>query len=425
MILPKILLKLYSITKDFAQALFNPDKINDLLRKELQQAVNNLLEAELTAFLGYDPYARNGWNTGNSRNGAYFRKVDTQFGPIEVQVPRDRNGQFHQHTLPDYKQHSDVLESTIIKLYSKGVTTREIADLIEKMYGSHYSPAQVSNISKQMLPKVEAYHKRKLSDKFFCVYLDATYLPLRRETFEREAVYIAIGIKPNGHKAVIDYCIAPSENIEVWTEMLQNMKSRGLKQVELFLSDGVVGMKTALARTYPKAHFQRFLSDGVVGMKTALARTYPKAHFQRCLVHVMRNICAKVRVDDREKIMNEFKQVHQQTNKEEATAVLHDFYTKWGKVYSHVIRSLKDIEPDLLVFYNYPKQIRASIYSTNMIESFNNVIKRKAKPKAEFPTEQSLDAFIGIQAMSYNDRYFNRIHKGFGQVQDTLESYFD
>ena len=386
-------------TKDFAQALFNPDKINDLLRKELQQAVNNLLEAELTAFLGYDPYARNGWNTGNSRNGAYFRKVDTQFGPIEVQVPRDRNGQFHQHTLPDYKQHSDVLESMIIKLYSKGVTTREIADLIEKMYGSHYSPAQVSNISKQMIPKVEAYHKRKLSDKFFCVYLDATYLPLRRETFEREAVYIAIGIKPNGHKEVIDYCIAPSENIEVWTDMLQNMKSRGLKQVELFLS------------------------DGVVGMKTALARTYPKAHFQRCLVHVMRNICAKVRVDDREKIMNEFKQIQQQANKE-AAQMLHASIPN-GTSLHHVIRSLKDIEPDLLVFYNYPKQIRASIYSTNMIESFNNVIKRKAKPKAEFPTEQSLDAFIGIQAMSYNDRYFNRIHKGFGQVQDTLESYFE
>ena len=106
-------------------------------------------------------------------------------------MPRDRNGPFHQHTLPDYKQHSDVLENMIIKLYSKGVTTREIADLIEKMYGNHYSPAQVSNISKQMIPKVEAYHQRKLSDKFFCVYLDATYVPLRRETFEREAVYIA------------------------------------------------------------------------------------------------------------------------------------------------------------------------------------------------------------------------------------------
>ena len=170
-------------TKNIAQALFNQDKINDLLRKELQQAVNDLLEAELTAFLGYNSYAR------------CKRRLE-------------------------YRQF--------------GVTTREIADLIEKMYGSHYSPAQVSNISKQMIPKVEAYHKRKLSDKFFCVYLDATYVPLRRETFEREAVYIAIGIKPNGHKEVIDYCIAPNENIEVWTELLQSMKSRGLEQVELF-----------------------------------------------------------------------------------------------------------------------------------------------------------------------------------------------
>ncbi|WP_035514336.1 transposase, partial [Lactobacillus helveticus] len=108
-------------TKNIAQALFNQDKINDLLRKELQQAVNDLLEAELTAFLGYDPDARNGWNTGNSRNGAYFRKIDTLFGSIEVQVPRDRNGMFHQHTLPDYKQHTDLLEDMVIKLYSKGV----------------------------------------------------------------------------------------------------------------------------------------------------------------------------------------------------------------------------------------------------------------------------------------------------------------
>ena len=314
-------------TKNIAQALFNQDKINDLLRQEIERAVNDLLEAELTAFFGYDPYARSGWNSGNSRIGAYYRKIDTQFGEIEIQVPRDRNGKFHQHTLPDYKQHSDVLKDMVIKLYSKGVTTREIADLIEKMYGSHYS---------------------------------------------------AIGIKPNGRKKVIDYCIAPNENIEVWTEMLQNMKSRGLKQVELFLS------------------------DGVVGMKQTPVEAYPKAYFQRCLVHVMRNICA----NNREAVMN-------------------DFYAKWGKLYSHVVRNLKAIEADMLVFYNYPKQIRPSIYSTNMIESFNHIVKRKAKPKAEFPTEQSLDTFIGIQALSYNDRYFNRIQKGFGQVQVTLESYFD
>lgn len=388
-------------TKDMANALFNQDKINDLFRQKLQQAVNDLLESELTAFLGYNPYERDGWNTGNSRNGAYYRKVDTQFGQIEIKVPRDRNGEFHQHTMPDYKRHTDVLEQTVIKLYSKGVTTREIADLIEKMYGGYYSPAMVSNISKEMIPKVEAYHQRHLSDKFFCVYLDAAYIPLKRVTYEREAVYIAIGIKPNGHKEVIDYCIAPTENIEIWSEMLKGFKSRGLEQVELFLS------------------------DGVVGMKEAICQSYPKAHFQRCLVHVMRNISAKMRVDDRQKALDEFKQIHTQSNKEMAVQVLHEFYQNWEKAYKNVVRDLRQVEPDLLTFYNYPPAIRASIYSTNMIESFNNRLKRKTKPKTEFPTEQSLDTFIGVQAMDYNDRYFNRIHKGFGQVRDTLESYFD
>ena len=388
-------------TKDMANALFNQDKINDLFRQKLQQAVNDLLESELTAFLGYNPYERDGWNTGNSRNGAYYRKVDTQFGQIEIKVPRDRNGEFHQHTMPDYKRHTDVLEQTVIKLYSKGVTTREIADLIEKMYGGYYSPAMVSNISKEMIPKVEAYHQRHLSDKFFCVYLDATYIPLKRVTYEREAVYIAIGIKPNGHKEVIDYCIAPTENIEIWSEMLKGFKSRGLEQVELFLS------------------------DGVVGMKEAICQSYPKAHFQRCLVHVTRNISAKMRVDDRQKALDEFKQIHTQSNKEMAVQVLHEFYQNWEKAYKNVVRDLRQVEPDLLTFYNYPPAIRASIYSTNMIESFNNRLKRKTKPKTEFPTEQSLDTFIGVQAMDYNDRYFNRIHKGFGQVRDTLESYFD
>ena len=388
-------------TKDMANALFNQDKINDLFRQKLQQAVNDLLESELTAFLGYNPYERDGWNTGNSRNGAYYRKVDTQFGQIEIKVPRDRNGEFHQHTMPDYKRHTDVLEQTVIKLYSKGVTTREIADLIKKMYGGYYSPAMVSNISKEMIPKVEAYHQRHLSDKFFCVYLDATYIPLKRVTYEREAVYIAIGIKPNGHKEVIDYCIAPTENIEIWSEMLKGFKSRGLEQVELFLS------------------------DGVVGMKEAICQSYPKAHFQRCLVHIMRNISAKMRVDDRQKALDEFKQIHTQSNKEMAVQVLHEFYQNWEKAYKNVVRDLRQVEPDLLTFYNYPPAIRASIYSTNMIESFNNRLKRKTKPKTEFPTEQSLDTFIGVQAMDYNDRYFNRIHKGFGQVRDTLESYFD
>ena len=387
--------------RECLNALFDKEKFDKFMRTQLEEGLNLLLESELTAFLGYNPYDRNGWNSGNSRNGSYFRQIKTQFGPIKVQVPRDRNGEFHQQTLPAYGQHTDALESTVIQLYSHGVTTREISELIEKMYGSYYSAGTVSNISKQVASQVERYHQRRLRDKFFCVYLDATYIPLRRDTYQREAVYIAVGIKPNGNKEIIDYRIAPVENLEVWSEMIADFKERGLEQVELFLS------------------------DGFVGIKDMLKQYYPKSKFQRCLIHIMRNISQKVRVTDRAEILNAFKQVHKQTNQKEAETVLHAFYEAYGSKYSRMIKDLRKLEEDMLVFYQYPKQIRPSIYSTNMIESINRMIKRKTNPKSEFPSEESLDNFLGSQVIDYNDRNANRVHKGFGQVADTLESYFD
>ena len=387
--------------RECLNALFDKEKFDKFMRTQLEEGLNLLLESELTAFLGYNPYDRNGWNSGNSRNGSYFRQIKTQFGPIKVQVPRDRNGEFHQQTLPAYGQHTDALESTVIQLYSHGVTTREISELIEKMYGSYYSAGTVSNISKQVASQVESYHQRRLSDKFFCVYLDATYIPLRRDTYQREAVYIAVGIKPNGNKEIIDYRIAPVENLEVWSEMIADFKERGLEQVELFLS------------------------DGFVGIKDMLKQYYPKSKFQRCLIHIMRNISQKVRVTDRAEILNAFKQVHKQTNQKEAETVLHAFYEAYGSKYSRMIKDLRKLEEDMLVFYQYPKQIRPSIYSTNMIESIKRMIKRKTNPKSEFPSEESLDNFFGSQVIDYNDRNANRVHKGFGQVADTLESYFD
>ena len=387
--------------RECLNALFDKEKFDKFMRTQLEEGLNLLLESELTAFLGYNPYDRNGWNSGNSRNGSYFRQIKTQFGPIKVQVPRDRNGEFHQQTLPAYGQHTDALESTVIQLYSHGVTTREISELIEKMYGSYYSAGTVSNISKQVASQVESYHQRRLSDKFFCVYLDATYIPLRRDTYQREAVYIAVGIKTNGNKEIIDYRIAPVENLEVWSEMITDFKERGLEQVELFLS------------------------DGFVGIKDMLKQYYPKSKFQRCLIHIMRNISQKVRVTDRAEILNAFKQVHKQTNQKEAETVLHAFYEVYGSKYSRMIKDLRKLEEDMLVFYQYPKQIRPSIYSTNMIESINRMIKRKTNPKSEFPSEESLDNFLGSQVIDYNDRNANRVHKGFGQVADTLESYFD
>lgn len=226
--------------KEFLNALLIREKFDEFMRGQLQTALNSLLESELTAFLGYNPYDRSGWNTGN---WSYVRKLKTQFGQIEVTVPRDRKGQFHQRTIPAYGEHTDTLETTIIQLYSHGVTTREIAELIEKMYGCYYSAGTISNITKQIASQVESYHQRKLNDKFFCIYLDATYIPLRRETYDREAVYVAVGIKPDGHKEIIDYRIAPVENLTVWEEMIANFKERGVNQSSCFCPTDSLGSR--------------------------------------------------------------------------------------------------------------------------------------------------------------------------------------
>ena len=164
-------------------ALASHQDLTEAVPLEIETSVNLLLENELTAFLDYEKHSVEGYNTGNSRNGYYERPIKTQFGPIVARIPRDRNGEFNNHLLPRYRrEYDDSLETTIIQLYRRGITTREIADLIEKMYGCYYSPQTISNITKVMQEQVEAFHKRLLNKRYVVVFADATYINIRRET---------------------------------------------------------------------------------------------------------------------------------------------------------------------------------------------------------------------------------------------------
>lgn len=243
-------------TKDLTKTLLSNGDVKELFRQQLEKAINQILQAELTSLLGYDPYERNGFKANNYRNGQYFRLIDYEYGKLKIAVPRDRQGKFHNHLLPAYSRCQDALETIIIQLYSKGVTTREIADLIEKMYGSYYSATTVSNITAQVTEQIEAFHQRTIKANYVCLFLDATYLPLRRDTVQREAVYIALGITPTEIKEVLDYRIAPSENAEVWSEMAADLKQRGLKQVQLIIADGMVGLQPALLHAFLKQNFK-------------------------------------------------------------------------------------------------------------------------------------------------------------------------
>lgn len=383
-------------TIEIMQTLLNKGDLDELFQDHLERAINSLLQAELTAFLDYEKYDRNGFNSGNSRNGNYSRTFKTEYGELNLTIPRDRNGEFSQQTLPAYKRTNDSLETTIIQLFQKGITMAEISKLIEKMYGHHYTPQTISNMSKLVAEDVLAFKERTLEANYSVIFMDATHIPVKRQTVSKEAVYITIGIRLDGTKEVLGFTIAPTESAYIWKEVLQDLRKRGLEEVLLVVT------------------------DGLSCIEESIHSVYPNAQFQQCCVHVSRNIAHKVRVLDRKEICEDFKLVYQANSKEEALDHIDFMIRKWKKQYPRVVNLL--LNPALLTFYNFPHAIRRTIYSTNLIEGFNKQLKRYTRRKEQFPNEESLERFFISQFNQYNQKFLGRIHKGFKEIQDTLES---
>lgn len=385
-----------NFTTEIMQTLLNKGDLDELFREHLERAINSLLQAELTAFLDYEKYDRNGFNSGNSRNGNYSRTFKTEYGELNLTIPRDRNGEFSQQTLPAYKRTNDSLETTIIQLFQKGITMAEISELIEKMYGHHYTPQTISNMSKLVSEDVLAFKERTLEANYSVIFMDATHIPVKRQTVSKEAVYITIGIRLDGTKEVLGFTIVPTESAYIWKEVLQDLRNRGLEEVLLVVT------------------------DGLSGIEESIHSVYPNAQFQQCCVHVSRNIAHKVCVRDRKEICEDFKLVYQANSKEEALDHIDFMIRKWKKQYPRVVNLL--LNPALLTFYNFPHAIRRTIYSTNLIEGFNKQLKRYTRRKEQFPNEESLERFLVSQFNQYNQKFLGRIHKGFKEIQDTLES---
>lgn len=387
-----------NFTTEIMETLINKGDLDELFRCHLELAVNSLLQAELTAFLDYEKYDRAGFNSVNSRNGNYLRSFRTEYGELNLVIPRGRNGKFSQQTLPAYKRTNDSLETTIIQLFQKGITMSEISELIEKMYGHHYTPQTISNMTKIVSEDIIAFKERSLESRYSVIFMDATHIPLKRQTVSKEAVYIVIGIRLDGTKEVLGFSIAPTESAYVWKEILQDLKDRGLKEVLLVVT------------------------DGLSGINDSIHSVYPNAQFQQCCVHISRNIAHKVRVSDRQEICSDFKLVYQASSKEEANNQIRFMIDKWKKQYPRVVKLL--MNPAILTFYNFPPSIRRTIYSTNLIEGFNKQLKKYTKRKEQFPNEESLERFLVSQFNNYNQKFLCRVHKGFKEIHDTLESMF-
>lgn len=381
-------------------ALLKNESVDEVFRVELENAINELLATELTAFLNYEKYDPVGYNSGNSRNGYYTRILHSRFGDLNISVPRDRNGEFSPKAIPAYKRNTDDLETTIIQLYKKGITTREIADLIEKMYGHYYTPQTISNITKAVENQVNEFHNRPLANRYVVLYCDATYLNVRRDSVAKEALHIIVGITPEGNKEVLDYVLYPTESPANYKDMLLDLKNRGVEQVLLFVT------------------------DGLTGLREACLEVFPNAKHQSCWTHIVRNVIKYVRSKDRKTVLDDLKRVYNATSLASAKNELYNFLSKYQSIYPKIIFLLSDIT-SLFTFYEFPMEIRKSIYTTNIIENFNKNLKRNTNRKEQFPNEDSLDRYVCSYCVDYNKKYGSRVHKGFALVQAELNELFE
>lgn len=337
-----------------------------IFAKLFARTLEEMLEAELSSALGYEKYEARGRNSGNSRNGKRSKQVQTSAGTQTIQVPRDRNGDFHSPLL-DAKR-SNELEQKIIALYAKGTTTRDIQATLAEIYGVEVTAATISAITDKIWPLVEEWQSRPLQALYPLLYLDALHIKLRQEgKIENVAVYIVLAVDMDGRKDGLGHWVgAGAEGANFWLSVLNDLQSRGVDDV---LIAGV---------------------DGLTGFTEALAAVFPQALVQRCIIHQIRHTLRYVTWKDQKAFLQDLKTVYQASTREEGETNLLQLAETWGPKYPAAIRSWEHNWSELSTFFDYPAEIRRLIYTTNAIEGYHRQLRKVSKNKSVFPTPKSV-----------------------------------
>jgi len=357
------------------EELMSAKSIDDFFGREgifarlFSKTLEHMLEAELTAHLGYEKYEAKGRNSGNSRNGRYKRSVRSSGGgKSEIAVPRDRNGEFEPKILHKYETSSNELEDKIVTLYAKGMTSGDIRDSLREMYGAEVSEATISAVTDKVWPLVEAWQNRSLASVYALVYLDAIYVHLRREgRIERTAVYIALGVDLEGRKDALGHWVGDGvEGAKFWTSVLGDLQARGVSDILIACM------------------------DGPTGFPDAVHAVFPKTVIQRCIVHQIRNSLKYVVYKDQDEFLRDLKAVYQAPSREQAETALLALGEKWEAKYAIAVKSWENNWNELSSFFNFPPEIRRLIYTNNGSEAYNRQLRKITKNKAVFPTAESV-----------------------------------
>lgn len=343
---------------------------NDVLaamKEMFADVLQEALEAEMDTHLGYDRYDISEKSTDNSRNGYSKKTVKSELGNVELNMPRDRKGEFEPQIVPKHQRSITGLDEKILSLYAKGMTTTDIKEQIKELYDIEISAETVSNITNRIIPLVSEWQNRPLEKTYSFVFMDAIHYKVREDKqIVVKAAYVVLGVNMDGEKEVLGIWIGANESSKFWLAVLNDLKNRGVENVLIFCV------------------------DGLKGFKEAISAVYPFAKIQRCIVHQIRASVKYISYKDKKAFISDLKKIYGAVNEDAATAALLELQEKWGSKYPNAVSSWEENWDNLITFFAFPDFIRKIMYTTNVIESLNSQFRKVTKNKKIFPTDESL-----------------------------------
>lgn len=362
------------------------DDIQELFKETIAEFMEGSLEAEFDEELGYEPYDVKNKTTDNSRNGHSKKSLRTSMGKVEIDIPRDRNGDFEPQLIrKNQTSISQDMENKIISMYAKGMSTSDIADHIRDIYGLSVSDSTVSRITDKILPEAKEWQQRPLESVYAVVFMDAIHYHVRSEgQIIKKAVYIAIGVNMNGRKDVLGIWVGENESAKFWVGALNSLRNRGVEDILIACT------------------------DNLTGFSQAIETVFPKTDIQNCIIHQLRNSCKYVSYKDIKALMADLKKVYTAVDEEASLNALDAFAAAWDAKYPKISKSWYDNWANLSTYFKFPPELRKLIYTTNTIEGFNRQLKKVTKAKSVFPTDDSLFKMLYLAMKDITKKWTGR-----------------
>ncbi len=389
------------LSKEFLSQFKSEHDVSRFLKDLHSQVLEKMLEGELDAHLGYEKHSSAGNNSGNSRNGSFPKKIQTEHGESIIRVPRDRNGDFAPIVVPKHESRGLSIEKLVISLYAKGMSVSDIEDELRDIYEINLSTSAISIITNKVTQAALEWQNRPLDRLYMVVWMDGIVFKVRESgKIINKTVYLCVGLNDRGYKEVLGMWIGKGESSSFWMGVLTDLKARGVEDILITVTDNLNGFTDTI--------------------KTV----FPHSVTQICVVHQIRNSCKYVVWKDMKEFTADMREIYTSVNREQAASALSHFEQKWGSKYRHAVQSWHRNWDDLTAFFDFPVEIRTIIYTTNLIENLNGKIRKYTKTKMSFPTDDALLKSVWLALQEIEKKWTMPI-KNWGLVMNQFIAIFE